>query len=161
MSIIPAKILVDTDGSEEADLALQTATDLARYTGSELHLVYVEAASHVSPTTEWETFDGEDLPNWLEEATMEAAKTEADRRVQRVRGEGGKVAGAHARTGYPDAEIVDLAEGLGAGLIVIGSRGLGGVRRTLMGSVSDSVVRHAHSPVLVTRHMPRESRDKG
>ena len=137
MSIIPAKILVDTDGSEEADLALQTATDLARYTGSELHLVYVEAASYVSPTTEWETFDAEDLPNWLEEATMEAAKTEVDRQVQRVRGEGGEVAGAHARTGYPDAEIVDLAEGFGAGLIVIGSRGLGVVRRALMGSDSD------------------------
>lgn len=161
MSIFPAKILVATDGSEEADLALQTATDLARYTGSELHLVYVEAASYVSPTTEWETFDGEDLPNWLEEATMEAAKTEVDRQVQRVRGEGGEVAGAHARTGYPDAEIVDLAEGLGAGLIVIGSRGLGGVRRALMGSVSDSVVRHAHCPVLVTRHMPQGSRDEG
>ena len=52
MSFFPAKILVATDGSEEADLALQTATDLARYTGSELHLVYVEVASYVSPTTE-------------------------------------------------------------------------------------------------------------
>ena len=30
-----------------------------------------------------------------------------------------------------------------------------------MGSISDSVVRHAHSPVLVTRHMPRGSRDEG
>jgi len=37
------------------------------------------------------------------------------------------------------------------GLIVMGSRGLGGVRRALMGSVSDSVVRHAHCPVLVVR----------
>ena len=92
---------------------------------------------------------------------MEAAKTEVDRQVQRVRKEGGEVAGAHARMGYPDAEIVDLAEGLGAGLIVIGSRGLGGVRRALVGSVSDSVVRHAHCPVLVTRHMPQGSRDEG
>jgi nucleotide-binding universal stress UspA family protein len=39
-----------------------------------------------------------------------------------------------------------------AGLIVIGSRGLGPLRRALMGSVSDSVVRHAHCPVLVVRH---------
>ena len=42
-------------------------------------------------------------------------------------------------------------EELGAGMIVVGSRGLGGVRRALMGSVSDSVVRHAHCPVLVVR----------
>ena len=48
-------------------------------------------------------------------------------------------------------EIVALAEELGADLIVMGSRGLGGVRRALMGSVSDSVVRHAHCPVLVVR----------
>jgi nucleotide-binding universal stress UspA family protein len=46
---------------------------------------------------------------------------------------------------------VALAEELGAGLIVMGCRGLGGVRRALMGSVSDSVVRHAHCPVLVVR----------
>jgi nucleotide-binding universal stress UspA family protein len=44
-----------------------------------------------------------------------------------------------------------VAEDIGAGLIVIGSRGLGGLRRALMGSVSDSVVRHAHCPVLVVR----------
>ena len=44
-----------------------------------------------------------------------------------------------------------LAEELDAGLIVVGSRGLGGVRRALIGSVSDSVVRHAHCPVLVVR----------
>jgi nucleotide-binding universal stress UspA family protein len=53
--------------------------------------------------------------------------------------------------GRPDVEIVELTEDLGAGLIVVGSRGLGGLRRTLMGSVSDSVVRHAHCPVLVVR----------
>ena len=47
--------------------------------------------------------------------------------------------------------IVNLADQLGAGLIVMGSRGLGGIRRALMGSVSDSVVRHAHCPVMVVR----------
>ncbi len=61
------------------------------------------------------------------------------------------VAQAHLRMGKPAAEIVALAEELGVGLVVVGSRGLGGVRRALMGSVSDSVVRHAHCPVLVVR----------
>jgi nucleotide-binding universal stress UspA family protein len=46
---------------------------------------------------------------------------------------------------------VGSAERLGAGLIVMGSRGLGPLKRALMGSVSDSVVRHAHCPVLVVR----------
>ena len=53
--------------------------------------------------------------------------------------------------GKPEAEITALAEEIGAGLIVVGSRGLGGIRRTMLGSVSDSVVRHAHCPVLVVR----------
>ena len=53
--------------------------------------------------------------------------------------------------GRPDAEIIDEAEQIGAGLIVVGNRGLGRIRRALMGSVSDSVVRHAHCPVLVVR----------
>jgi nucleotide-binding universal stress UspA family protein len=48
-------------------------------------------------------------------------------------------------------EIVHLAEDIEAGLVVMGSRGRGGIRRALMGSVSDSVVRHAHCPVLVVR----------
>jgi hypothetical protein len=43
------------------------------------------------------------------------------------------------------------AEELGLGLVAMGSRGLEGMRRALMGSVSDSVVRHAHCPVLVVR----------
>jgi nucleotide-binding universal stress UspA family protein len=48
-------------------------------------------------------------------------------------------------------EIVRLSEELGVGTIVIGSRGLGAVKRALMGSVSESVVRHAHCPVFVVR----------
>src|SRR5215216_5988629 len=70
---------------------------------------------------------------------------------RRKSGAGGKVARAHLRVGTPDEEIVKLAKELGVGLIVMGSRGQGGVRRALLGSVSDSVVRHAHCPVLVVR----------
>ena len=64
---------------------------------------------------------------------------------------GGTVAVEHLIEGRVAPEIVGLAEEIGAGLIVMGSRGLGGIRRALMGSVSDSVVRHAHCPVLVVR----------
>jgi nucleotide-binding universal stress UspA family protein len=58
---------------------------------------------------------------------------------------------SHFRVGRPDREIVDLAEEIGAGLIVMGSRGLGAMRRVLLGSVSESVLRHAPCPVLVVR----------
>jgi uncharacterized protein YeaO (DUF488 family) len=59
-----------------------------------------------------------------------------------------------------DREIVNLAEEIGAGLIVLGSRGRGGIRRALMGSVSDSVVRHAHCPVLVVRREKSERKEE-
>ena len=69
----------------------------------------------------------------------------------KIEASGGEVKGSHHTAGRPDAEIVALAEDLGAGLIVMGARGVGGIRRALTGSVSDSVVRHAHCPVLVVR----------
>lgn len=52
----------------------------------------------------------------------------------------------------PGAAIVDCASEAGATYIVTGTRGLGKFRRTIMGSVSDYVIHHAHVPVLVVRH---------
>jgi nucleotide-binding universal stress UspA family protein len=75
-----------------------------------------------------------------------------DEQVKKIEGLGGTVAQARLSEGGAAEEIVALAEELGADLIVMGSRGLGGLKRTLMGSVSDSVVRHAHCPVMVARH---------
>jgi nucleotide-binding universal stress UspA family protein len=74
-----------------------------------------------------------------------------DAEVDRVRSAGGTVAQAHLMMGDAAREIVHLAEDIEAGLVVMGSKGRGGIRRALMGSVSDSVVRHAHCPVLVVR----------
>jgi nucleotide-binding universal stress UspA family protein len=53
--------------------------------------------------------------------------------------------------GLTAEEIVALAEEMGAGLVVMGSHGLGGIRRALIGSVSAAIVPHAHCPVLIVR----------
>jgi nucleotide-binding universal stress UspA family protein len=82
---------------------------------------------------------------------MQQAQQFLDQQVDRIKQEGVSVAEAHLVRGGPDREVVHLSEEIGAGLIILGSRGLGGVRRALMGSVSDSVVRHAHCPVLIVR----------
>jgi nucleotide-binding universal stress UspA family protein len=82
---------------------------------------------------------------------MHQAQQFLDQQVDRVKQEGVSVAEAYLVRGRPDREVVHLSEEIGAGLIILGSRGLGGVRRALMGSVSDSVVRHAHCPVLIVR----------
>jgi nucleotide-binding universal stress UspA family protein len=141
MSIFPTNILLATDGSREAELAATTAADLANATNSQLHVVHV----------------GELLPTFLAQTEVEPAQLERearellDEQVRRIEEAGGTVEEAHLRLGRADEEIVDLAHSLDVGLIVMGSRGRGRIRRALMGSVSDSVVRHAPSPVTIVR----------
>jgi nucleotide-binding universal stress UspA family protein len=152
MSIFPTKILLATDGSQGAELAATTAVDLAKTTGSELHVVTVfPGPGYVHPY--YETHFPEAAERLRREARKERQEI-LDERVERIREAGGSVAQTHIREGQTSAEIVTLAEELEAGLIAIGSRGLGGVRRALMGNVSDSVVRHAHCPVMVVRAEP-------
>ena len=142
MSIFPTKILLATDGSEEAQLALGTAVDIATSTSSELHVATVMGgrAYHI---------EMQEIVDQL----RQRGRQMLDEQVKKIEGMGGKVSQAHVRLveEHRDRAIVDLAEELEIGLIVIGSRGLGGTRRALMGSVSDSVVRHAHCPVMVVR----------
>ena len=148
MSIFPTKILLATDGSEEAALATQTAVDIADKTGSELHVVLVGLSVALVGMGPAEIAD---IPGPRQEELTEEAQRLLDTQLKQIEAAGGTVTQAHLRIGKADEEIIGLAEELDAGLIVMGSRGLGGIRRVLMGSVSDSVVRHAHCPVLVVR----------
>jgi nucleotide-binding universal stress UspA family protein len=147
MSIFPTKILLATDGSGEANLAARTAVDLADKTGSELHVAFV---LRTQDTSEYDAL-GFDTKMPHEEEIKQMGQRLLNEQVRRVEAAGGTVAGAHFRVARPDQGILAVGEDIGAGLIVLGSRGLGGVKRALMGSVSDSVVRHAHCPVLVVR----------
>ena len=147
MSIFPTKILLATDGSKEASLAARTAVDLADKSGSELHVAFILRTQDAS---EYGTV-GFYTDNTHEEEIKQMGQRLLDEQVKRVEAAGGTVAGAHFKMARPDEGILAVGEDIGTGLIVLGSRGLGGVKRALMGSVSDLVVRHAHCPVLVVR----------
>jgi nucleotide-binding universal stress UspA family protein len=158
MSIFPTKILLATDSSGEAELATRTAVDLARMSDSELHVVHVLDAVASPALLYPEATDPEGtavsdqaLEQDLERRAEQLGREVLDAEAERVRSAGGTAAQTHLAMGDAPREIVHLAEDLGAGLIVMGSRGRGGIRRALMGSVSDSVVRYAHCPVLVVR----------
>jgi nucleotide-binding universal stress UspA family protein len=158
MSIFPTRILLATDGSAEAEVATGTAVDLARMSGSELHVVHVLDAAPSPALLYPEATDPEGaevsdqaLEMDLQRRAEQLGRQIMDAETERVQSAGGTVAGSHLALGDAPREIVHLAEDLGAGLIVMGSRGRGGIRRALMGSVSDAVVRHAHCPVLVVR----------
>src|ERR687896_2312813 len=147
MSVFPTRILLATDGSEEAELATLRAVDIAEKTDSELHVVHVGVVPIFLQSYPGTLGYERRLYEQIEEMSRELLRKQS----WRVKAAGGTVAGTHLRMGQVDLEIVALAEEIQADLIVMGCRGLGGVRRALMGSVSDSVVRHAHCPVLVVR----------
>ena len=135
--------MLATDGSEGAELAARVAAELAKSTGAELHLVHVKLIPIPPPYPE--------VLDWRDD--LECADREArellDEQVKKVEEAGGAVAGVHLRAEEPAEEIIALAEELEVGLIVVGSRNQGRIRRALTKSVSDSVVRHARCPVLV------------
>jgi nucleotide-binding universal stress UspA family protein len=154
MTDFPTRILLATDGSEDAAFAARTAVNLANKTGSELHVVYVEEVPRRLSTSESTSLEGMIDPEFekkMRQHAQAAASQLLEEQVEKIKKAGGEIAQAHPRFGRPHADIVLLAEELEVGIVVVGSKGEGGVRRALLGSVSDSVVRHAHCPVLVVR----------
>lgn len=141
MSSFPTKILLATDGSKEAERASTSAINLVKSHHAELHVVFVEPAL---PMIDQFADPGP-------ERTQPESRQLLDEQVKHIEEVGGAVAEAHLRLGRPADQIIRVGEEIEADLIVLGSRGRGGVRRALMGSVADAVVRHAHCPVLVVR----------
>ena len=150
MSTFPTKILLATDASKDATKAAQMASDLANVSDSELHVLHIGNMKdfHVAPGAE-QSFSPRSAP--LGEV-REKAEERLDEAVKQVEQVGGTVTQSHLRIGNPEEEILKFCDEQGGfGLIVMGSRGLGPIKRRLMGSVSESVVRHAQCPVLVAR----------
>ena len=137
MSPLPKKILLATDGSEDARLAARAAADLSDKVGAELHIVHAwQSVPH--PVIDPDQYEGE-AARLLKEQT------------EFVSDAGGTVNEAHLVMGAPVDAILDLGEEIGADLVVVGSRGHGPLGRLILGSVSEGVVHHATRPVLVLR----------
>jgi nucleotide-binding universal stress UspA family protein len=150
MSDFPAKILVATDGSEDAMLAARVAISLAHDTGAELHVVHVGPHLVYPPHTA-----GPTPPTGTEAEIRRQAQEVLDWQVDEIEKAGGKVAKAHLRIGKADEEILRVSEEIVAGLIVVGNQGYGQkfsrLKRFLMGSTSESVSRYARCSVMVVR----------
>ena len=160
MSVIGDRILLATDGSPEAESAAGMAVTLSEKLGSGLHVVCVEPMPDPLSWPESRVVAPELGGDIRERAEVEARK-KLEGEAEKIRKMGVEVSGVHAGVGRPDAEIVRVAEELGAGLVVVGSRGLGPVRRAVMGSVSGSVVHHSHCSVLVVRDHDGEDSPPG
>ena len=145
--LLPCKILLVLDDSEEAGLAAGAAVELCSRSGSELHVVavgYVKAF-HAAPEVAWEQGAWAALEN---EARLRAGKALGEH-IREIEELGGNVAAEHLLIGQAAEEIIRLSEHLGAGLVILGERETGFVEKALTRSVGEEMVRHASCDVLV------------
>jgi nucleotide-binding universal stress UspA family protein len=137
------RILIAIDGSPVAAHAAEVGIELARALEAEVGFVHVLDPSLYA------------IPNSSVSASELLAVSERDRKRLlaefRERAALAPTALEFAREGKPADEIVSSAQEWQADMIVVGSHGRGGLGRALLGSVADSVTRHAPCPVLVVR----------
>lgn len=145
MSYFPTRILLATDGSEDTLAATRAAVDLAVRTGSELHVVHV---FEFIPVRE---YAGVALRMRSPMELEEEAQRTLEQEVEDIEEIGGVVADARMRLGSPAGQILSAAREIEAGLIVMGRRNLGDMKRLFSGSISEKVLRHAECPVLTLR----------
>ena len=133
-------IVVPVDFSEKSLSAVDVALQLAA-SPSGVHVVHVlQELSAVEPGEVWHTVDHETRKNHVLEAL---AKRLSDAMYRDLR---------HAALfGDPGSEIAEYAREVGADLIVLTSHGRTGIKRLLIGSVAERVIRLAHCPLLVLR----------
>jgi nucleotide-binding universal stress UspA family protein len=125
-------IVAGTDGSETANVAISEAIDIAKAFGLPLHVVSAYRPASVKVPAE---FQGSITPHSHVEALLDEVASRA--RVAGVDVE------THMVVGDPADAIIDLAERVGAGLILIGNRGIGSAKRFVLGNVPSKVVHHS------------------
>ncbi|OSP10927.1 universal stress protein UspA [Halorubrum ezzemoulense DSM 17463] len=150
------RILVPTDGSDVAEAAVDHALDLAEKYDAEVHALYVVDIDSVNISLGTEQVDRirqgrfdemDELKEQAEAATGVVADRGAERDVDVVE---------HVAGGRPHKVIADYAENHDIDIIVMGSHGRAGVRRALLGSVTERTLRSTHVPVLVVDYLDED-----
>jgi nucleotide-binding universal stress UspA family protein len=144
VSMAGKAIIAAYDGSGPAIQALQWAADLARAAQATVVAVYV-----VPPYAFPADFYGQGLDDLVAQHRAWAQKL-LEEALEKLR-ERGCEARSELLLGGAADEIAHLAEVQDAWMVVVGSRGRGGVSRTLLGSVADRLVHVCKKPVLVVR----------
>ncbi len=144
------KAILATDGTKHSDAATEMLARLRLKAGDSIKVICVV---DMSMPLAIDLYGGY-LPDTgaLENAARNNASKVVEETTAKLAGtfEGVDIS-SEILFGSPDSRIVETAEEIGADLIVIGSHGYKRWERMLLGSVSDSVVHHAHCSVLVVR----------
>lgn len=131
------QILLTTDGSEEAETAVEHAKSMAREYNTELHILYISdvRAKMGDPSMEF-------VVENLEEVGQEAVDSVVDQIPSSI------PTVTEVRPGIPHREIVDYADEKDIDAICMASHGRSGLDRMLIGSVTEKVIRKSSVPVL-------------
>ncbi len=146
-----SKIVVGTDGSKSADLALDWAYDEAKRRDVDLEVVHAWSYPYGYGGTRVTVEEPPELMKLDAAKVLEASCAGVlERKGSEVTLRPRLLAGSPARV------LMDEAEG--ADLLVVGSRGHGGFLSLLLGSTAHQVTQHAHCPVVVIRDRKEDSR---
>jgi nucleotide-binding universal stress UspA family protein len=139
------KILIATDGSPSALQAIELGLELAAEQEAQPVFVHVAPGTEVLPVTGF-AMGPVTVPHEVADYDMEPLEQAVE-----LAEEHGLTAGSRLLVGNPAKQIVDYADSIDADLIVVGSRGLGAISSTLLGSVSRGILHAAKRPVLIVR----------
>jgi nucleotide-binding universal stress UspA family protein len=142
-------ILVATDFSESADRAVQTAIEFAKKFGAKLLLLHAYRVE--IPMASPMMAGGYVLPDGFFEQLGKHAKTQVEQAAAEIAKQGVEATGLAVEESAAMA-IVDIAKERSVDLVVMGTRGLTGLKHFALGSVADRVVRSAPCPVLTVGH---------
>jgi nucleotide-binding universal stress UspA family protein len=156
------RILVATDGSSTASKGLRTAIELAADQQAVLHIVHVIDDMTVMPTFEGGYIAPDYVDSVVQALRESGQKVLAGAEAQaRARGVVAKSVMADARGRSVADTLLAQAKRLRADLIVLGTHGRRGLRRVLLGSDAETIVREARVPVLLVRLAARSARPAG
>lgn len=143
-------VLVATDFSQQAELAVAQAVNIATSLGAELVLLHVDPVAEPAPRGVVLSARALTQMQSVADEVRQQAEQRLENLATRLRREGLEVS-TRFTVGRPDESIVNTAGELGVGLIVTATHGRSGVARFLLGSVAERVVRQSDIPVLVVR----------
>jgi len=140
-------IVVGTDGSPSSMGAVQQAAELAKATGATLHIACVTRLARDVAAVSFETLS---IPTGFDDAAM----ADADAAIARATQVAGQVTSdtqGHVLQGEAASALMSLCENVSADVLVVGSRGMTGAARFLLGSVPNRCAHHAPCSVLIVR----------
>jgi nucleotide-binding universal stress UspA family protein len=150
------KILLATDGSHYSEVAARSIAERPWPPGTEVRILSVaEHPISLSPAVDRHRFDPETMEKLQKESIRRAQ--EAVKFAEKIISEGRLPASGTVAVSFdiPKQLILKEAKEWGAKLIVVGSNGVRGLTRLLLGSVSETVAAHAPCSVEVIRHSPK------